>query len=265
MMRFFSWLKTLVKKQNGLTLIETLVALAITGVVATSVTTALCQLQSISNDHYTHIIAVNQVENAVYCMNRDVQSSQTISPAPQGNHGFPLTLTWVSWDTNVTNTVIYDLENDPSSNPYSDSHLPTLFELTRQSNQDPSAIIARFIVSYPDCNTTLTTASVSGNTTLKVASTAGFPSVGSLELSGEPLPITYFSKTSTSFTGIPACGSGSLTLAHPVGDPVTTYSSSVSYAAADHKLILQLTSCVPAGSEQNEQRRQVVIVPRPGS
>jgi hypothetical protein len=191
-------------------------------------------------------------------MNRDVQSAQTITP--QGSLGFPLGLTWVSWDTNDTNQVTYSLA--------SDSPLLT-YKLVRQFqlNQGPLVIstVARFIVSYPFCSTTVAVAVSPGNTVLKVANTSSFPPTASLVLPGEPLPVTYSGKTSTSFTGIPSYGCGSITLSHAVGQSVTTYSSYSSYDYADHKLILQLTSDVSVGGNQDEETRQLVIIPRPGS
>jgi prepilin-type N-terminal cleavage/methylation domain-containing protein len=267
-MRFFSRLKIQLKNRNGFTLIETLVALAITGVVAAAVTTTIYQLQSVSNSHYAHIMAVTQVENGVQYMNRDVQSAQIITP--HGNFGFlgsdgGLVLSWVSWDTNDNNTVTYKLEPDPNLPPYS----PPTDILTRQfqlnQNTPIKSTVARFIVNQPICNTYVAVAASPGDSVLKVASTSAFPPVGALVLPGEPLPITYSGKTSSSFTGIPISGSGSLTLAHAIGQSVTTRSSYCSYDSADHKLILQLTSDVAQGGKQQEETRQLVIIPRPGS
>lgn len=257
---FYRW-KIKPNKQNGITLIETMIALTITGVIASGVATTLYQLQGISNSHFAHVMAVNQVENAVHYINRDVQCSQTVEPNSQaGSHGFPLNLTWNSWDTNDINKVTYNLESDAPLSTY---------ELTRQFqlNQDAAtkSTLARFIISYPAGSTVVNEASSPGNTVLKVANTSAFPSVGALILPDEPLPVTYFSKTATSFTGIPTHGCGSLTIAHNTGQSVTTYSSYNSYSSADHKLILQITSCVNQSGKQTEEVRQMVIVPRPGS
>ena len=250
--------KTLTQGQGGFTLIEVLIALAITGIISTAVVITIYQMQSVSASHYAHITAVNQVQNGLHYINRDVQSSQTI--VPQGSLGFPLSLTWVSWDTNDTNNVTYSLASDPPL---------TTFKLVRQFqlNQSPSttSTVARFIVSYPFFSTTVAVAAAPGNTVLKVASTSSFPATASLVLPGETLPVTYSSKTSNSFTGIPSYGSGSITLAHSIGQSVTTYSSYTSYDSLNHKVILQLTSDVPSVSKQDEETRQLVIIPRPGS
>lgn len=259
-MRFIFGLKAPLKSQRGFTLLETMISLCITGFVALSVVTTIYQLQGISDLHFAHITAVTQVENAIHYMNRDVQSAQIITP--QGTQGFPLSLTWVSWDTNDTNKVTYSLVNDTP--PLTTYQLVRKFQLNQ--NPSTSTTIARYIVSYPSCATTVAVIAASpGNTVLHVVSTSSFPSTASLVLPGEPIPVTYSGKTSNSFTGIPSSGSGSITITHAIGQSVTTYSSYSSYDSADHKLILQLTSDTPVGGKQDEETRQLVIIPRPGS
>jgi prepilin-type N-terminal cleavage/methylation domain-containing protein len=132
-MEIFSRLNNKLKYQVGFTLIETLVALAISGFLAVGIITTIYQLQSISNSHYAHMTAVKQVENSVHYLIRDVQESQTV--APQGSQGFPLNLSWISWDTNDTISITYSLQNGELVRSY-------------QLNSNPPVItaIARFIV-----------------------------------------------------------------------------------------------------------------------
>jgi Tfp pilus assembly protein PilV len=255
MMKLISWLKRASIKQGGLSLVETMIALGLTGIVSVSVASTMFQFRNASNSQYAQIMAVTQVENGVHYMNRDVQSAQTVTP--QGTYGFPLSLSWVDWDTNITNTVIYSLQSEAAP--------LTTFSLMRTFNQNPSSAVAKFIVSYPSCSTTLTLDTPAKSTVLQVADTATFPPIGALQIAGEPLPVTYSGKTSNSFTGIPASGSGSLTLAHAIGEFVTAYSSYCSYDSAEHKFILQLTSIVGRQGKQQEETRQLVIIPRPGS
>ena len=66
--------------------------------------------------------------------------------------------------------------------------------------------------------TEVATQAVATDTTLTVDSTAGFPSTGTLLVEGDTL--TYTAITSTTFTGIPASGTGSITATHEVDDAV---------------------------------------------
>jgi hypothetical protein len=67
-------------------------------------------------------------------------------------------------------------------------------------------------------DTSLTNSAPVGNTVLNVENTNGFPSNGILTLPFEKESIKYTGKTSTSFTGIPASGTGSIKRAHASGE-----------------------------------------------
>jgi hypothetical protein len=135
----------------------------------------------------------------------------------------------------------------------------------RKLNSNPTTTVADSVVFYPLCVTTVAVAVSPRDTVIQVASTSAFPPVGALVLASEPSPVTYSGKTSTSFTGIPHSGSGSITLAHAVGQSVIMYSTYSSYDSANHKLMLQITSNVSHGGKQIPETRQLVIIPRPGS
>jgi len=85
-------------------------------------------------------------------------------------------------------------------------------------------------------STALYTAASAGNTFLNVVSTDGFPDSGSLTVYGEPAALTYTGKTSLSFTGIPASGTGSITMAHAVGGIVAYDATSVDTYIAKSEL-----------------------------
>jgi prepilin-type N-terminal cleavage/methylation domain-containing protein len=60
-------------KQKGFTLIEILVAVAITAVIGTAISMAITQIFSVSVADKNRMEAVKQVENALHYINRDVQ------------------------------------------------------------------------------------------------------------------------------------------------------------------------------------------------
>ncbi len=101
-------LRSVNRRQGGFTLIEILVALSITGFIGAGLTTAIVQVMKVNALGNNQVIAVKQVENAVYWINRDVRMSQTIQPG--GGSGFPLNLDWVEWG-GTTHQVAYTLQN----------------------------------------------------------------------------------------------------------------------------------------------------------
>ncbi len=103
--------------QRGFTLVELVVVVAITSIIASAVATTVFQLLTVSARSSAHMTAVKQVENAVHWLRRDVSMAQTAQVEVNGGYpegpegtGFPLRLTWIEWDTNRTCEVTYYLE-----------------------------------------------------------------------------------------------------------------------------------------------------------
>jgi type II secretory pathway pseudopilin PulG len=108
-MMYPSWLN---KHQSGFTVIEAIVALAITGFLGVGIFTALYQVRTVNNIDNARVTAVKQVENAVHHINRDVQMAQKIDidGTDQDGGDYWLKLTWTSWEDNVRCKVLYRLE-----------------------------------------------------------------------------------------------------------------------------------------------------------
>ena len=104
----FHRLKSINKNQRGFTLIELIVAIAITGLIISAITVTIFQLFSISARSDSHMLAVRQVQNAGYWISHDTQMAQSVE-TDGGTTGFPLKLTWSNeWDSN-TYQVVYNL------------------------------------------------------------------------------------------------------------------------------------------------------------
>jgi hypothetical protein len=84
--------------------------------------------------------------------------------------------------------------------------------------------------------TSLSNPAASGSTMLSVTSTTGFPDTGNLTLPFEQGSVSYSGKTSTSFTGIPPSGIGSIKLAHASGEKVACDATSIDTYVAKSEL-----------------------------
>lgn len=84
------------KNERGFTLIEILVALAISGIVVSAIASTIFQVADMKARETSHITAVNEMENAVHWITRDTMMAQNVTTTDPD--GFPLILTWVEWN-----------------------------------------------------------------------------------------------------------------------------------------------------------------------
>lgn len=106
-------------QQKGFTLLETLIALMITGIVAGGVIMVISGIITNNSRNLAHMAAIKQVENAVHWISRDVQMAQHITI--DGSGAFPLTFTcvWLNWD-NTSCQVVYTVDESGMRRDYTE-------------------------------------------------------------------------------------------------------------------------------------------------
>lgn len=91
-------MNTVNKKQKGYGLIEIVIILGLSGILATGITTFTVQTVTEGAKSNNRMEAMMQVENAGYWIGRDVQMAANLTLGE--NAGFPLQLVWTDIDEN---------------------------------------------------------------------------------------------------------------------------------------------------------------------
>jgi len=115
--------RTINRNQRGFTLVELLIAIAISVVIGSAVGGAAYQVFNINAASTNHQIVINQVQNAVNSLSRDAEQAQYIVPKNSSDIPLPLgtefklvenadqlTLNWTDWD-NTRTEIIYTVVN----------------------------------------------------------------------------------------------------------------------------------------------------------
>jgi len=101
----FNRLRLFHKNQMGFTLVEVILAIAISGIITGGITMTIFQVITGNIRTGNHMTAVRQVQNAGYWVSHDAQMAQSVDAT--GASGF-LVLTWTDW-ANDDHQVVYSL------------------------------------------------------------------------------------------------------------------------------------------------------------
>jgi type II secretory pathway component PulJ len=99
-------MKRLHKDQRGLTVIELLVVVILTGLITTAITTTFFQVFNMNARTANHMSAISQVQQAGKIVSEDILEAQDIEPNPTTGEFLIL-----SWNGTVTHEVTYNLED----------------------------------------------------------------------------------------------------------------------------------------------------------
>jgi len=103
-------MKKLKKDQRGLTLIELVIVIALTGIITAAITMTVFQVFNMNIRASNRMTAVSQVQQAGKLVSEDILEAQNVTPGADA--GFPLTLTWTEvGEAPNTYKVIYKLED----------------------------------------------------------------------------------------------------------------------------------------------------------
>src|SRR3972149_1181968 len=97
------------KDQKGFTLLELLIALALTGLITTGITMIISQTFTGSARSSNHMVAVREVQEAGYWVSYYAYAAQDLTIT--GESGFPLILQWVNFDPSEKHKIEFNLDS----------------------------------------------------------------------------------------------------------------------------------------------------------
>jgi prepilin-type N-terminal cleavage/methylation domain-containing protein len=97
------------KGQKGLTLLELIIAIAITSLITGGIAMIVYQIYTGSTRSANHMVAVREVQDTGYWLSEYAYSAQNATIT--GVSGFPLILQWVNFDPSGKHKIVFNLDS----------------------------------------------------------------------------------------------------------------------------------------------------------
>ena len=108
----FGRLGVIQRDQRGLTLIELLIVILLTGAITSGITMTIFQIFNTNSRTSHHMIAIRQVQNAGKHVSEDLLQAHHIDTENNPDTPELLTLNWTDWD-DEQHKIVYNLEDMP--------------------------------------------------------------------------------------------------------------------------------------------------------
>lgn len=275
----FHWLGLIHRNHKGFTVLELLIAFAITAVVVGAATTTILQVFNGSAHSSNHMTAVRQVQTAGYWVSHDAQISQTIELADEASDNpdgtrFPLTMSWIDWDS-VTYEVRYNLVGSKlQRNHYTENVLDETSTIAQYIDSDPTKTNCKLTAgafNLPDSGDVCTITDDTGGDYGFIVINAG-----SIIVTFDGTTATYDAGTGAwttpnagdkvVITAASADTSGYWTYTTGTAtNAITTDSNGDATLAGGGMLVLTITSTVGSGSQAKSETRVYEVFSRPST
>jgi prepilin-type N-terminal cleavage/methylation domain-containing protein len=157
-------MKRLHKDQRGLTIIELLVVIVLTGLITAAITTTFFQVFNMNARTANHMAALSQVQQAGKLVSKDILEAQEIDPNP--TTGEFLILGW-NTTAGVIHEVKYTLEDGELWQSESiDGGVPTMTRVAEYIDPEQTSVDPLGPCKFPNCGVYkfTVTATVGGGT-----------------------------------------------------------------------------------------------------
>jgi len=144
-----------IRGQAGLTLVELMVAIAISMLLVLGSLIFLRYMVTVADENRDKTLATLEVQYVGFWISEDVAQAQTIELG--ASQGFPLTMTWEDWGSSLSVTITYNVEN-----MVEDEALWQLMR-TREVKDgeavlvDETTLVAEYLIPWSDAEQTGTT------------------------------------------------------------------------------------------------------------